>query len=97
MRPIRSGEVRLMEIVWVGSFQGFMNFLSNTPYPIKFVVPVCASLGAFGGLCEEDPKIANCLLQALTRLLEGALFARIIGGADMISVGSVCVVGDIVV
>ena len=48
-------------------------------------------------LCEEDPKIANCLLQALTRLGEGVLFARLIGGADVISVGSVCVVGDIVV
>ena len=50
MRPTRSGEVRLMEIVWVGSFEGFMNFSSNTPYPIKIVMPVCASLGAFGGL-----------------------------------------------
>ena len=59
MRPTRSGEVRLMEIVWVGSFEGFMNFSSNTPYSIKIVVPVCASLGAFGEPCVRIRRLPS--------------------------------------
>lgn len=75
LRPTRGGEDRLIEIIGVGSFAGFMNLLSNRPYPITVVVPdgvsscFCFVLrwARLEALLEEEPKIANYLLQAVLR------------------------------